>query len=64
MENAGADLIYRIDGREVGRNRGIGGDYKEPLFAILNYAVNAGMDGSIKEYVMQVDWVRHEKWQY
>ncbi|HEV3192406.1 MAG TPA: carbohydrate-binding protein, partial [Polyangiaceae bacterium] len=60
MENTGSDLVYRIDNNEVGRNWGIGGNYPETMFAILNYALLAGMDGNSKEYVMQVDWVKHE----
>jgi fibronectin type 3 domain-containing protein len=60
MENNGSDLIYRIDGTEVARNSGIGGNYPETMFAILNYALQGGMDGNTKEYAMQVDWVKHE----
>jgi hypothetical protein len=61
MENNGTDLIFRIDNVEVGRNSGIGGNYPETFFAILNYALQtANMDGNSKEYVMQVDWVKHE----
>jgi hypothetical protein len=61
VEDTGADLIYRIDNGEVGRNYGIGGNYPEPMFAILNYAVkDTGMDGAYKEYAMEIDWVKHE----
>jgi hypothetical protein len=63
MEKTGTDLIYRIDNNEVARNRGIAGNYPENMFTILNYALNGGnMDGSMKEYAMQIDWVRHENW--
>jgi hypothetical protein len=61
VENTGADLIYRIDNGEVARNGGIGGNYPEPMFAILNYALkDSGMDGAYKEYAMEIDWVKHE----
>jgi len=56
------DLIYRRDGVEVYRNAGQGDQFPEPLFAILNFAKinDAPMEG---EWVMEVDWVKHEKWQ-
>jgi beta-glucanase (GH16 family) len=56
------DLIYRRDGVEVYRNVGQGNEFPEPLFAILNFAkVNdSPMEG---EWVMEVDWVKHENWQ-
>jgi len=59
VEWAGNDLVYRIDGVEVGRNEGLGDEYPEALFAILNYAkiTTAPMSG---EWVMEVDWVKHE----
>ena len=62
VEWAGNDLIYRIDGVEVYRNLDQGDQFPEPMFAILNYAKinDAPMTG---EWVMQVDWVKHEYWQ-
>jgi hypothetical protein len=61
VEQAGSDLIYRIDNNEVARNYGIGQNYPEAMFAILNYAIkDQNMPGGIKEYVMEVDWVKHE----
>jgi hypothetical protein len=38
---------------------GHGDDFEEPLFAILNYAkiIDAPMQG---EWVMEIDWVKHE----
>jgi beta-glucanase (GH16 family) len=62
VEWADGDLVYRIDGVESGRNEGLGDQYPEPLFAILNYAKYAAgpMSG---EWVMEVDWVKHEYWQ-
>jgi len=61
VEWAGADLIYRVDGQEVHRNPGEGDKYPEAMFAILNYAkiTDTPMSG---EWVMEVDWVRHESW--
>ena len=62
VEWVGNDLIYRIDGVEVYRNLDQGDQFPEPMFAILNYAKinDAPMTG---EWVMQVDWVKHEYWQ-
>lgn len=62
VEWAGNDLVYRIDGVEVYRNLDQGDQFPEPMFAILNYAKinDAPMTG---EWVMQVDWVKHEYWQ-
>lgn len=61
VEWAGSDLVYRVDGREVHRNPGQGDAYPEAMFAILNYAkiTDSPMEG---EWVMEVDWVRHEFW--
>ena len=54
-----SDLVYRVDGKEVYRNVGEGDKYPEAMFAILNYAkiTDSPMDG---EWVMEVDWVKHE----
>jgi len=62
VEWQGADLVYRVDGEEVHRNVGHGDNYPEPMFAILNFAkiTDSPMEG---EWVMEVDWVRHEFWQ-
>jgi beta-glucanase (GH16 family) len=62
VEWAGSDLVYRVDGIEVHRNVGEGDKYPEPMFAILNFAkiTDSPMSG---EWVMQVDWVKHESWQ-
>lgn len=59
VEWQGADLVFGRDGEEVYRIEDRGGDFPEPLFAILNFAKinDAEMDG---EWVMEVDWVRHE----
>jgi len=59
VEWEGSDLVYRLDGKEVYRNVGEGDKYPEPMFAILNFAkiTDSPMDG---EWVMEVDWVKHE----
>ena len=61
VEWAGSDLVYRVDGVEVHRNEGEGDKYPEAMFAILNYAkiTDSQMSG---EWVMEVDWVKHERW--
>lgn len=60
VEWEGSDLVYRLDGEEVYRNEGEGDNYPEPMFAILNFAkiTDNPMEG---EWVMEVDWVKHEK---
>ena len=59
VEWAGSSLIFRLDGREVYRNRDLGDQFPEPMFAILNFAKinDSPMSG---EWVMEVDWVKHE----
>ena len=60
VEWAGDDLLFRVDGEEVYRIPGGGAEIQEPLFAILNYALIGG--GSMEgEWVMEVDWVKHER---
>lgn len=60
VEWEGSDLVYRLDGEEVYRNEGEGDKYPEPMFAFLNFAkiTDSPMQG---EWVMEVDWVKHEK---
>ena len=62
VEWEGSDLVYRLDGEEVHRNKGEGDKYPEPMFAILNYAkiTDTPMTG---EWTMEVDWVKHESLQ-
>jgi beta-glucanase (GH16 family) len=59
VEWLGQDLVFRVDGTEVYRLAGHGDDFPEPMFAILNYAkiTDDPMEG---EWVMEVDWVKHE----
>ena len=60
VEWEGSDLVYRLNDKEVYRNEGLGDNYPEPMFAILNFAkiTDTPMEG---EWVMEVDWVKHEK---
>ena len=53
------NLVYRLDGKEVYRNIGEGDKYPEAMFAILNFAkiTDSPMKG---EWIMEVDWVKHE----
>jgi beta-glucanase (GH16 family) len=59
LEWQGEDLVFGRDGTEVRRIPGVAGDFVEPMFAVLNFAkiTDAPMEG---EWVMEVDWVRHE----
>jgi beta-glucanase (GH16 family) len=60
VEWSGNNLVYRVDDNVV-QTQGLGNDYPEPMFAILNYAKinNSWMDG---EWTMEVNWVKHESW--
>lgn len=55
-----SDLLYRVDGEEIYRNVGQGDKYPEPMFAILNFAKITDSPMESKEWVMEVDWVKHE----
>ena len=59
MEWLDDDLVFRLDGAEVVRLAGHGEQFPEPMFAILNYGkiTDDPMEG---EWVMEVDWVKHE----
>lgn len=60
VEWAGSDLVYRVDYKEIYRNVGQGDKYPEPMFAILNFAKITNSPMKVKEWVMEVDWVKHE----
>lgn len=60
VEWEGSDLVYRLDEKEVYRNVGEGDNYPEPMFAILNFAKITDSPMTSKEWVMEVDWVKHE----
>lgn len=59
VEWEGSDLVYRVDNKEIYRNIDEGDKYPEKMFAILNFAkiTATPMKG---EWVMEVDWVKHE----
>ncbi len=59
VEWAGKDLVFRLDGIEVYRSIDQGDQFPEALFAILNFAkIKPGP--MTADWVMEVDWVRHE----
>lgn len=60
VEWEGSDLVYRVDGEEIYRNEGEGDNYPEPMFAILNFAKITDSPMEEDEWVMEVDWVKHE----
>lgn len=62
VEWQGEDLVFAVDGVETARIVGRANDFQEPMFAILNFAKDgpAPMEG---QWVMEVDWVRHESLQ-
>lgn len=60
VEWEASDLVYRLDGNEIYRNIGQGDAYPEPMFAILNFAKITDSPMKGKEWVMEVDWVKHE----
>ena len=60
VEWEGSDLVYCVDGKEVYRNVGEGDKYPEPMFAILNFAKITDSPMIGVEWVMEVDWVKHE----
>jgi beta-glucanase (GH16 family) len=60
VEWENSDLIYRLDGKEIYRNAGQGDKYPEPMFAILNFAKITDSPMTSDEWVMEVDWVKHE----
>lgn len=62
VEWTGNDLIFRLDGIEVYRITEKDDKFPEPMFAILNFAkINDSAMSS--DWVMEVDWVKHEYWQ-
>ncbi len=59
VEWENADLVFRLDGKEVYRSEGQGEQFPEPLFAILNFA-KINPSPMTSDWVMEVDWVKHE----
>lgn len=60
VEWLGADLVFRLDGEEIYRLADGGGQFPEPLFAILNFARIDASPMTQPAWVMEVDWVKHE----
>jgi beta-glucanase (GH16 family) len=53
-------IIFRLDEVEVYRSADPDDQFPEPLFAILNFAKINDSAMTSKEWVMEVDWVKHE----
>lgn len=60
VEWAGKSLIFRLDGVEVYRNPQQGDLIPEPMFAVLNFAKINDSPMTLKEWIMEIDWVKHE----
>jgi beta-glucanase (GH16 family) len=61
VEWSGDDLLFRLDGEEVYRLSGEGAKIPEPMFAVLNFAKINASPMSVRQWEMEVDWVRHER---
>jgi len=56
-----SDLVFRLNEIEFYRGKGLGDQFPEPLFAVLNFAkINPAPMSQTWE--MEVDWVKHEHW--
>jgi len=62
VEWAGEDLVFRLDETEVYRLPGEADNLPEPFFAILNFA-KINDSPMTRDWVMEVDWVKHEAWE-
>ncbi|MFT5577523.1 MAG: beta-glucanase (GH16 family) [Paraglaciecola psychrophila] len=63
VEWDGKMIIFRLDQVEVYRSPDPGDQFPEPLFAILNFAKINDSAMAVDQWVMEVDWVKHERWQ-
>jgi beta-glucanase (GH16 family) len=61
VEWDGADLVFRLDGKEIHRSVGQGDQLPEPFFAILNFAKINASSMTTPAWTMEVDWVKHER---
>ena len=61
MEWRDKNLVFRLNGKQVGRIIGIAEKLLEPMFTILNY-VKIIRDRIEGEWEMEIVWVKHEKW--
>ena len=55
------DLVFRLDGEEIYRVKEGAALLPEPFFAILNFAKIKPGPMTAKAWVMEVDWVKHER---
>lgn len=62
VEWAEGYIIFRLDGAEVYRSADPDDQFPEPLFAILNFAKINDSPMTRGDWVMEVDWVKHEAW--
>lgn len=60
VEWDGENIIFRLDEVEVYRSADPDDQFPEPLFAILNFAKINDSAMTSGEWVMEVDWVKHE----
>ena len=63
VEWGGKMIIFRLDQVQVYRSPDPGDQFPEPLFAILNFAKINDSAMAVDQWVMEVDWVKHERWQ-
>ncbi|MGK0375140.1 MAG: beta-glucanase (GH16 family) [Arenicella sp.] len=63
VEMDGENIIFRLDGVEIYRKTDPDDQFPEPLFAILNFAKINDAAMTRRQWVMEVDWVKHEAWQ-
>lgn len=61
VEWSGDDLVFRLDGKAIYTAEGQGKLLPEPFFAILNFAKIKPDPMTQKSWVMEVDWVKHER---
>ena len=61
MEWRDKNLVFRLNGKEVGRNIGIAKKLHEPMFTIFIY-VKISRDRMEGEWEMEIVWVKHEIW--
>jgi beta-glucanase (GH16 family) len=58
----GDDIVFYLNDVEVYRNVDIGPELPEPMFAILNFAKINANAMTVKQWEMEVDWVKWEEW--
>ena len=61
VEWLGEDIVFRLDGDEVYRLADWAGKLPEPFFAVLNFAKINDAPMVMPSWVMEVDWVKHER---